>query len=79
MSGVSLGYYYGLEFVKGDFAQLDHSYTRPFQSLVHHNKSEKVKPRVLLKPESEPADEEEVRVLCLVPPASAQLFCSGGA
>ena len=62
MSGVSLGYYYGLDFVKGDLAQVDHTYTRPFQSLAHHNKSEKVKPRVLLKPASDSEVEDEVCV-----------------
>ena len=49
MSGVPLGYYYGLKFEKGDIAQIDHSYARPFQSLVHHNKSLKTKPKRLLQ------------------------------
>ena len=60
MSGVSLGYYYGFEFVQGDIPQLDHSYARPFQSLVHHNKNERVKPRVLLNQDSGSEDDDEV-------------------
>ena len=56
MSGLSLGHYFGLKLTKGDLAQLDHSYTRPFQSLIHHAKT-KTPARVLLH-ESEGEESE---------------------
>ena len=62
MSGVPLGYYYGQKFVRGDMALLDHSYSRPFQSLVHHNRMHTQEPRTILQLEEPREAEDEVDV-----------------
>jgi len=62
MSGLSLGHYFGLKLTNGDLAQLDHSYTRPFQSLIHHAKT-KTPARVLLH-ESEGEESEGELDVC---------------